>query len=260
VITDISTTDGPAATHVLIKGKPLLTYSAFKQPSPLSVVLFFPETTLENVKIRQPTDRSTVGLIQASELTEEGHTTKILISLKKDVPYVVNREDDGLRVSFQKAPVVSSDIPEQEAKTKEPVILTEKKADTENMLNTPVLQSVETAPFEKGIEIKIMADGHIQSYKSFTIATPPRIVLDLFDVKSRYKKEQTVPVNTKWVRNIRYYGYPDKVRLVIDTQQPYLSAFKVNANEKGLTVDVGEDASVVSEHEKKQGAGISRQD
>ncbi|MFQ5484408.1 MAG: type IV pilus secretin PilQ [Desulfobacterales bacterium] len=252
LITDISTTDDPVSVNVLIKGKPLLTYSAFKQPSPLSVVLFFPETALENVTIRQPVDNSTVGLIQASELTEEGHTTKILISLKKDVPYVVNREDDGLRVSFQKAPIVSSDIPEKEAKTKAPVVLTEKKTDTENIPDVLVLQSVETAPFEKGIEIKIMADGHIQNYKSFTIATPPRIVLDMFDVRSRHKKEQIVPVDTKWVRNIRYYGYPEKVRLVIDTQQPYLSAFKVNAVEKGLTVDVGEDATVVSEHEKKQ--------
>jgi len=252
VITDISTTDGPAAIYVLIKGKPLLTYSAFKQPSPLSVVLFFPETVLENVKIRQPADHNTVGLIQASELTEEGHTTKILISLKKDVPYVVSREDDGLKVAFQKAPIGSSDMPEQEAKIKEPVVLAEKTTGAENMPNVPVIRSVETAPFEKGIEIKIMADGHIQSYKSFTIATPPRIVLDMFDVRSRYKKEQTVPVNTKWVRNIRYFGYPDKVRLVIDTQKPYLSAFKVNPIEKGLTVDVGEDANVVSEHEKKQ--------
>ena len=143
-ITDISTTDDPESIHVLIKGKPLLTYSAFKQPSPLRVVLFFPETTLENVKIKQTGDSNTVGLIQASELTEEGHTTKILIFLKKDAPYVVNLENGGLRVSFQKAPIISSDILKQEAKTKKPVILTEKKTDAESMPDVPMLQSVDT--------------------------------------------------------------------------------------------------------------------
>lgn len=252
VITDISTTDDPESIHVLIMGKPLLTYSAFKQPSPLSVVLFFPETALENVKIQQAVDSNTVGLIQASELTEQGHTTKILISLKKDVPYVVNRENDGLRVSFQKAPIISSDILKQEAETKQPVILTEKKTDAENMPDIPMLQSVDTTLFEKGIKITVMADGHIRNYKSFTIENPPRIVLDMFDVKSRHKKEQIVPVDTKWVRNIRYYGYPDKVRLVIDTQKPYLLAFKVNPVEKGLTIHVGEDTTAVSNLEKKQ--------
>ncbi len=253
VITDISTTDDPESIHVLIMGKPLLTYSAFKQPSPLSVVLFFPETALENVKIQQAVDSNTVGLIQASELTEQGHTTKILISLKKDVPYVVNRENGGLRVSFQKAPIISSDILKQEAETKQPVILTEKKTDAENMPDIPMLQSVDTTLFEKGIKITVMADGHIRNYKSFTIENPPRIVLDMFDVKSRHKKEQIVPVDTKWVRNIRYYGYPDKVRLVIDTQKPYLLAFKVHPAEKGLTIHVGEDATAVSNLEKKQG-------
>ena len=53
VITDISTTDDPGSIHVLIKGKPLLTYSAFKQPSPLSVVLFFPETALKCAAVRK---------------------------------------------------------------------------------------------------------------------------------------------------------------------------------------------------------------
>ena len=251
-ITDIRTTDGPESIHVLIMGKPLLTYSAFKQPSPLSVVLFFPETALENVKIQQTVDSNTVGLIQASELTEQGHTTKILISLKKDVPYVVNRENGGLKVSFQKAPIISSDILKQEAKIKKPVILTEKKTDAENMPDVPVLQSVDTTLFEKGIKITVMADGHIRNYKSFTIENPPRIVLDMFDVKSRYKKEQIVPVDTKWVRNIRYYGYPDKVRLVIDTQKAYLLSFEVNPAEKGLTIHVGEDTNAVSKLEKKQ--------
>jgi len=250
-ITDISTIDDPESIHVLIKGNPLLTYSAFKQPSPLSVVLFFPETALENVKIQQAVDSNTVGLIQASELTEEGHTTKILISLKKDVPYVVNRENGGLKVSFQKALIISSDILKQEAKTKKPVVLTEKKTEAENMPDVPMLQSVDTILFEKSIKITVMAEGNIRNYKSFTIENPPRIVLDMFDVRSRYKKEQIVPVDAKWVRRIRYYGYPNKVRLVVETQKTYLSSFQVNPVDKGLTIHVGEDATAVSKQEKK---------
>ena len=68
----------------------------------------------------------------------------------------------------------------------------------------------------------------------------PRIVFDIYNIKSPYKGEQTVQVNTEWVKRVRHFGYPDRLRVVLDTKSEYLSAFSANSVEKGLAIHVGE--------------------
>ena len=70
-----------------------------------------------------------------------------------------------------------------------------------------------------------------------------RIVFDLFDIKSPYRREQTIPVNTDWLQRIRHYGDAKKLRIVLDTTEPYLSAFSAVRVENGLTIKVGRDVS-----------------
>ena len=89
------------------------------------------------------------------------------------------------------------------------------------------------------MQVNVRADGTIGNYKSFTIEEPPRIVFDIFNVKSPTPKEQVVAVNSKWVKTIRHYGYPDRVRLVVDTQKPYLNAFKAESTDSGMRIRVG---------------------
>jgi type IV pilus assembly protein PilQ len=103
------------------------------------------------------------------------------------------------------------------------------------------LKAVSTAPMSDGIVIMVEADGTLREYQAFTIAeNPPRIVLDLPGLRSPYKGEQrTVPVSGP-VQLVRHMAYPDKVRLVIDTQKPYLKKFSVEAVDKGLIVKVAD--------------------
>ena len=87
------------------------------------------------------------------------------------------------------------------------------------------LQSIGLTQLENGVKITIKADGTIKDFKAFTLDNPPRIVFDLNRVKSPFRKRQTLSNDTKWVKRVRHYGYPDKVRVVLDTQKVYLSTF-----------------------------------
>ena len=49
LITGISVSEDSESINVLVTGNSLLTYTSVKQPVPLSVVLYFPETALSNV-------------------------------------------------------------------------------------------------------------------------------------------------------------------------------------------------------------------
>ena len=159
--------------------------------------------------------------------------------IKQDIPYEVTREDAGIRISFQKISAVSASS-EQVAIEEEPV---KEEKSTEKMI-TPatMLESVDAEKLEKGVSISVNADGTIRDYKTLTVKNPARIVFDIFNVKSPHKTEQSVPVDSKCVKRIRHYGYPDRVRVVLDTTPKYLSAFSANPVEKGLLIQVGENA------------------
>jgi len=119
LITGITTAEDSEAINLSIKGNNLLTYTSVKQPFPLSVILYFPETALDNVETPISLDNDMIEAINASELTEEGHTSKIEISLKRDISYEVVREGTDLNISFPKATEVLASASQEEIITEE---------------------------------------------------------------------------------------------------------------------------------------------
>jgi len=114
LITEISTSEDSESFNVLVKGNCLLTYMSVKQLVPLAVLLYFPDTGLDNIKTNISPESEIIGQITASELTEKGHKSKIEISLKKDVPYKAANEGTDLKISFSRpskalsSPILSS--------------------------------------------------------------------------------------------------------------------------------------------------------
>jgi len=196
LITDISTTDDSNSIMVWIKGNQLLTYTSVKQPFPAGVLLYFPETALDNIQRAYQPDSGVVASINASELTEKGHTSRIEILLKNDTPYEVTREDTGLKISFKNTIAVQTSTTQELAK--------EEKSAEKVLPAATSLDSVRATSFANSTEIAVNADGVINDYKSFTTESPARIVFDIFNVKSPFKTEQAVPVNSKWVKRVRH--------------------------------------------------------
>ena len=101
-ITDISASEDLTSSIIWIRGNRLLTYTSVKQPFPLGVLLYFPETAIGDINTSYVPDSDIVSSIKASELTTKGHTSRVEILLKKDASYEVTREDTGLKISFNK--------------------------------------------------------------------------------------------------------------------------------------------------------------
>ncbi|MFC1798918.1 type IV pilus secretin PilQ [Thermodesulfobacteriota bacterium] len=106
------------------------------------------------------------------------------------------------------------------------------------------LKSVYALRLDKGVKIKLMADGKINNYQKFTAENPARIIFDIFNVDQDFKKEQLVPVNSEYVKNVRYYGHPEKLRVVLDTKPVYLASYSALPVKNGLLIQVG-DQSVI---------------
>ncbi len=236
-ITAITTHEEAGSTKVTVSGNQMLTYTSIKQVFPLGVLFHFPETSLENIQPEYtPADNSIITLIKATEIKEEDKTTtsRIFIALNKDVPYDISPGDAGLQIAFPKTAVVAA--------AAEPAATAEKPSPPAVKKSVPAatrIKSVAATPLQKNIVITVSADGIIKNYKSFTIDDPPRIVIDLYKLKSPFAKEQRLAVTSKWVRQVRHFGHPDKVRLVLDTYKPYLSKFSATPVDSGLLIHVG---------------------
>ncbi|MCK7510699.1 MAG: hypothetical protein MZV70_45980 [Desulfobacterales bacterium] len=63
---------------------------------------------------------------------------------------------------------------------------------------------------------------------------------DLPGIRSPYSGEQRTVRLRGPVQLVRHMAYPDKVRLVIDTQKPYLRNYSVEAVDNGLIIQVGD--------------------
>ena len=275
LVTNISVAEDADAVSVFIMGNSLLTYTSVKQPYPFGVILYLPATALGNIKTTYTPGGDIIDFVKTSELTQTGHTTRIEIALKKDVPYKVIREGLGIKLSFARslaAPqaipgasckkeikkdvntektekpekikseeIGSKDTGSKEIGNEKPCDKSEPDQKKETVATATRLESVGVTKLDKSTIINIEANGSIKDFKSFGIENPARIIFDLFNITSPYKKEQVLPVNTDRIKQVRYFSYPDRVRLVLDVNKKYIASFSACPLENGLSITVGED-------------------
>jgi len=259
LITDIATSEDAVSSKVTLKGGRNLTYTALKQVFPLGVLLHFPDTALDNLKeAYYPSTSKIVTSIRATQIEEADRTTsRIFIALKQDVPYSITTDVDGLHISFPLSgqPAAATPMP---SKTRKPAKASQGKKPKLVKKATPPatrITAISATALKKGVAVNIEANGTIKNYKSFTIAKkPPRIVYDLYGLKSPYKGEQQLRIKSSRVGKIRHFGHSDKVRIVMETQNAYLNKHSAWPVDNGLLINVGQKPKAASIKSAKTGS------
>ncbi|MCP4149234.1 MAG: AMIN domain-containing protein, partial [bacterium] len=241
LITDIITSEDAQSTIVTVKGNGTLTYTAIKQEFPLGLLVHFPETALDNIKtVNYPPENDNLDSIRATQLEEDGVTSRIFIALKQDLSYSIKPDDTGLHIYFSKTDNPPAETTAQDVPVENIEISSEPEPEMASAPPATRITSVTATPLKKNVVIDVKADGTIKDYKSFIIAgDPSRIVFDLYGIKSPYKKEQKITVKSDWVSGIRYYGHPEKIRMVLETKKDHLSKFSALPADDGLFIYVG---------------------
>lgn len=89
--------------------------------------------------------------------------------------------------------------------------------------------------------IEILLEGKLESYNSFKMSKPDRLVLDLMGV-SGTATPRTVPINNFGIETARLGLHPDKVRIVFDAQN-HLPDYRIAPIEGGVGVIIGQKAA-----------------
>lgn len=243
-ITGINTAVDVERVDVMITGNGALTCMATPQTLPLGVVFYFKETGITPGMVAAPLpENDVVSGIEVSELTTNGLMGRVEILLKEDAPYTIAQEDKGLKISFPR--VAASGKMSAHSRNVDAAPHSSAGAvgaETVPGADATRLQAVSTSLAGQSTLITITADGAIRNYKSFTLENPPRIVFELPRLASPFEGEQYLPVKSAWVKKVRHFATPEKVRLVIETTEADLARFSAWPSETGLLIRVGEES------------------
>ena len=236
-ILEVQVTEALDSWKCIISGNTQLSFSALNNLSPTGLLLYFPGTRLGFPKSDLSTQSNEmIGFLDAEEFTEGSVTsTRILIGLNLERPYSISPVEADIVVSF---PKVLADPAARETASNPPA---KEKPNTDKpvSVNGSMLKQVTAVPMRDYIIIYLEANGTIRDYRSFAIDNPARIVFDLSNLESRLSPAPMIPIDSQWVKRIRYNSYPDKIRLVLDTEKQYLSAYFSFSTEFGLLIYVG---------------------
>ena len=224
-----------------------LKYTSVKRLIPsLGVELYFPDTRLGNVKDVVIDDNEFIKAVNSTLKTANGYSTKVEITLIKDAVYKVERQQTDLLITFDKK--IDNSISKLEAPVsnnfvKEPfnVKKLEKSFSNKDF-------NVEISPLENNTLVQVHSNISANNYKTSKIERPPKIIFDLFDIDSPDKNMTYKVTQNKYIKEIRTYKYPKRLRLVIDTFEDYLSSYVAFPSEDGISIYIGNDLPDEKKH------------
>lgn len=237
-ITAINFTEDEKSWNCIIAANGTLTFSVINQVAPAGLLIYFPET---NLRIQQEARVSYVNEIISSINADEfidGKSTnsRVLIGLNVDRPYSISPDENGIKISFPKTlaqPIDNKAVAISAA-------LNAAESGKPGFQPASLLKSVRATPLKNHILVELGADGSIMDYRSFTIDNPSRIVFDINNIKNLHKGGQKLVVDSKWVKQIRYNSYPDKIRLVLDMEDQVMKNYLSFPTGSGLLIYVGQ--------------------
>jgi len=240
-IVDIVIDENPDSLVLGIRGNQKLIHTESRLVDSKKIVLYFPATGLDSVRGRfvPPNNEIISSIITTDRVENETTNSTVSIVLKLDSPYTIAPDKNGLIVTFSKRPTLSEKIKPQKKPTKKKPDKQPEKSAKQFAPAATALHTVNTEALENSVAVNIKADGKIKKYKAFTLINPDRIVFDLYNLKSPRVKEQKIDVHSKWIKQIRYFGHPHKLRLVIETLNSSLSKYSSVSTDSGLLIHVG---------------------
>lgn len=233
-IKKIEVTESTEGSRVSIEGSKPFEYTVFKLVNPLRVVVDLPQAKLGKLVGPIKVQSGAVNVIQNKQIDDpKNPRARIEIGLDRLVEYNATFEGNYLYIDFGKPPVLlAKEIKkEQEIKKEEPQ---PEKPLPRGSSVTDVAISAKT----DRVEVEIKGDGPMPDYRSFHLARPPRLVIDLPKMVNVSTKKN-IDVGSQLLQNIRLGQTPEKLRMVLTFPGTKLPPYKITKEGQDLKVLLG---------------------
>lgn len=249
VIQKISFVEEENYTRIHIEGSEAIAPPFYKLlTDPLRIAIDVPNIDLKQIKGPVKVDNGTIGEIVATQYDDKG---RIEIGLAQMTNYNISKEDKNLIIDIEKvkkaAEVKEGAIKERGIEPSPAEPKKEQKRTVQPITPPPVSKAVNKAKevlnflFEEKkdfIIFNIIADGIVENYNAFKLDAPARLVLDIWDVDTRFP-QKSMKTKNPFVKVVRIGHHPDKLRLVFDSLKPQLPPYQINRIDNKLIVSIG---------------------
>ncbi|MDI6753600.1 MAG: type IV pilus secretin PilQ [Thermodesulfobacteriota bacterium] len=245
-IKKIEVTESTEGSRVSIEGSKPFEHTVFKLVNPLRVVVDLPQAKLGKLVGPIKVQSGAVNVIQNKQIEDPRNPrARIEIGLDRLVEYNATSEGNYLYIDFGKPPaLLAKEIKkEQEVKKEEPQA---EKPLSRGRSVTDV--TISTKP--NIVEVEIKGDGPMPDYRSYQLARPPRLVIDLPKMVNVSTKKN-IDVGSQLLQNIRLGETPEKLRVVLTFPGTKLPPYKVTKEGQDLKVILG---GVIDETVRKETA------
>ena len=175
-ITEITASEDESSYLVLVNGNRQLTYTSVKQNLPLGILFYFQDTQIDsNIEPLVITDNEIIESIEVSPINDKQDMSRLLISLKQDIPYDVTADGNGIRISFAKP--LGDKITDEANMSSDPVVAEPIPEVTPTTEIASRIKGIDIQDTENLARINVTADGAIKDFKIFTLDKPARIVV-----------------------------------------------------------------------------------
>jgi type IV pilus assembly protein PilQ len=243
-IQKISFSEEENYTRIQIEGAEAIAPPFYKLLSdPLRIVIDVPNIDLRQIKGPLKINNGTIGEVLTTQYDDKG---RIEIGLAQMTNYNISKEEKNLIIDVEKAKrveeakeVKKEEEPIKETKVEVPPAEPKK---VEPPPTPPVVnkaKEVVNVLFEEksdSITFNILADGKIENFNAFKLDSPARLVLDIWGVDTH---KNSLKVKSPLIKGVRMGHYPDKLRLVFDSQKAQLPPYQVNRIDDRLIVSLG---------------------
>jgi len=231
-------------TRIQIEGSGPIASPFYKLLSdPLRIAIDVPDIDLKPIEGPLKINNGTIGEILATQSDDKG---RIEIGLLQMTNYNISKEEKSLIIDVEKVKKVEEakeakkeEEALKETKVEAPVVETKKEEPLPAPASMQKAKKVVQVTFEEKkdfITFSIFADGKIGNFDTFKLDSPPRLVLDVWGVDTR---KGSFSVKNPLIKAVRIGHYPDKLRLVFDSQKPQLPPYQVNRIDDKLIVSLG---------------------
>jgi len=244
IIQKISFSEEENFTKIKIEGSEAIAPPFYKLLSdPLRIAIDVPNIDLKQIKSPLKIDNGTIGEVLTTQYDDKG---RIEISLLQMANYNISAEEKNLIIDVEKVKRVSEEKEVQkegealkETKVEAPAAETKKEVSLPAPPPLTKAKKVTNVLFEEKkdfIIFNVLADGKIENFNAFKLDSPPRLVLDIWGVDTR---KSSFKVKNPLIKGVRVGHYPDKLRLVFDSQKPQLPPYQVNRIDDKLIISLG---------------------
>lgn len=233
-----------------IHGAELMKPAVFRLSNPARLVIDVPNADIAGVKT-PAVDQN--GLIRAVTTTQfqgaSGHVARIVAVMRTHVDFEIRHTDKAVTLAIRAGKKDAPQTTLPDANQVESTDLIELSAAGDANTGARKLLGVEANERAGGSVVRVTTDGVVERYEVEEVESPPRLVIDLFGVRTGRggKKKLTVP----GLSRVRVGKHRGKTRVVVDGKNGQLPRYEVASTGEGLLVVFDEPGAVRSQPDER---------